>query len=67
MTETRTICRRVRLNSQGYAYGGWEYFGIGEPLYYVAFPDGRSGHVRAVGRAEAIKTARERREFWGIY
>jgi hypothetical protein len=66
MTKERIICRRVRLNSGGYAYGGWQYFGTGAPLYYVEFPDGRSGHVRSGDRKGAIETAVEKPGYWGI-
>lgn len=61
-----TICHRVRVNVDGYAYSGGQYFGAGLPLYYVEFPDGRSGHVRAPDRDGAIKTAQDRLRYWGI-
>lgn len=60
------VARKVPVNSQGYAYGGNQYFGIGAPLYYVEFADGRSGHVRASSRIEAIATATEKPNYWGI-
>jgi len=64
-----TVCRKVRLNAEGYAYGGRHYFGSGPPLYYVELvtPGGVvSGHVRAKSRAEAIEEAKTRPWYWGI-
>lgn len=66
MMKQIVACRRVRLNRGGYAYGGWQYFGTGIPLYYVEFRDGRSGHVRAWSREQAMTTAVARPGYWGI-
>jgi hypothetical protein len=66
MANILTVCHKVRVNSQGYAYGGQQYFGTGAPLYYAEFEDGRSGHVRASSRDEAIKAAIARPNYWGI-
>ena len=55
-----TICRRVYVNRQGYAYGGRQYFGTGAPLYYYEIADGRSGHVRAFSRKLAINQVQGR-------
>jgi len=63
----RIVCRKVYVNSGGYAYGGHQYFGTGPQLYYVEFPDGRSGHVRARSRPEAIEEAKTRPGYWGIH
>jgi len=61
----RIICHKVRLNQGGYdCFGG--YFGFGAPLYWIEFPDGRSGHVRASSRADAIQTAIDIPDYWGI-
>ena len=62
----KTICRKIRVNRGGYAYGGRHYFGSGPPLYYVEFPSGACGHVRAKSRAEAIEEAKTRPWYWGI-
>lgn len=50
-----TMCRKVYVNNQGYAYGGRQYFGTGVPLYYYELADGTSGHVRAFSRKDAIR------------
>jgi hypothetical protein len=54
---TVTVCRKVRVNNQGYAYGGRQYFGTGAPLYYYELSDGSSGHLRAFSREDALKQA----------
>ncbi len=51
---TVTVCRRVSVNGQGYAYGGRQYFGTGVPLYYYELSDGSSGHIRAHSRGSAM-------------
>jgi hypothetical protein len=56
-----TVCRKVFVNQQGYAYSGKQYFGTGAPLYFVMFEDGTNFHVRASSRAAAIKQARHPR------
>jgi hypothetical protein len=62
----KIICRKVKLNRGGYTYRSGQYFGVGDPLYYVELPDGKSGHVRAMTRDEAIKLAQENPGYWGI-
>lgn len=62
----KIICHKVRVNAQGYAYSGMQYFGTGQQLYFVELDDGRSGHVRASSRKEAIETALARPAYWGI-
>ena len=63
---TLTICRKVKVDRQGYAYNGAQYFGVGATLYYVELPSGCCGYVRAPSRAAAINEAIQRPGYWGI-
>jgi hypothetical protein len=58
----KATLRRTYLNSQGYDSAG-SYWGLGQPLYWLAFegPDGQeiSEFLRAPGREHAKRKARE--------
>lgn len=57
----KTTLVRIKINDQGYDSGGC-YFGVGDPLYWYAMPDGKAyinGHVRAKDREAAKAAVRE--------
>jgi len=59
------VCRRVRLDTQGYTDNGL-YYGTGRAVWYVELEDKRSGYVRAYDRRHALETARKYPAHWGI-
>lgn len=58
-TEKTTLIR-IKVNAQGYNSAG-QYFGVGEPVYWYAMPDGKGyieNYIRAKDREAAKAVVR---------